>query len=145
MRKEIKTEIHIQARPERVWEILCDFDNYPTWNPFIKSIKGNTSVGSNLEVYIEPPQAKGMKFTPKILAFTPNKEFKWLGKLWVKGLFDGEHAFQLTANTDGSTTFIHSEKFNGILVPFLSKMLDTNTKNGFEQMNEKLKALAEKS
>ncbi len=143
MSKEIKTEIQIQARPDKVWEILCDFENYHQWNPFIKKIKGETRSGSRLEVFIEPPQSKGMRFRPVVLVFKPQKEFRWLGKLWMKGLFDGEHAFELIDNGDGSTTFIHSEKFKGLLVPFLSKMLDVNTKNGFELMNYNLKRLAE--
>ncbi len=101
-------------------------------------------LGKKFNVRIEPPEAQGMSFTPVLLAFEPNKEFRWKGKLFVKGLFDGEHQFKLIKNTDGSTTLIHSEKFSGILVPFFSKMIDVNTRKGFEMMNEKLKELAEK-
>ncbi len=59
------------------------------------------------------------------------------------GLFDGEHKFELIDNGDGTTLFRQSEKFGGILVPFFNKMLDVNTVNGFNQMNQKLKELAE--
>ena len=38
--KEIKTEI-IDTKPEKVWEVLTDFENYPTWNPFIQNILEN--------------------------------------------------------------------------------------------------------
>lgn len=58
MAKEIKTEIQIDATPERVWEILTDFDAYPTWNPFIKSITGEVNVGNTITARIEPPKAK---------------------------------------------------------------------------------------
>ena len=34
MAKEIKTEILINAIPEKVWSIFTNFDNYPNWNPF---------------------------------------------------------------------------------------------------------------
>jgi hypothetical protein len=61
----------------------------------------------------------------------------------VKGLFDGEHKFELIDNKNGTTTFIQSEKFNGILVPLFNKMLNNNTTKGFKMMNEKLKQLAE--
>ncbi|MFM2360786.1 MAG: hypothetical protein RLY16_2779, partial [Bacteroidota bacterium] len=40
MAKEIKTTIEIHASPARVWEVLTNFDEYPNWNPFIKSLKG---------------------------------------------------------------------------------------------------------
>jgi hypothetical protein len=46
-------------------------------------------------------------------------------------------------NGKGTTTFIQSEKFRGILVPFFKKMLDKNTTNGFDLMNQKLKEMVE--
>jgi hypothetical protein len=36
------------------------------------------------------------------------------------------------------------KKFSGILVPLFSKMINTNTRKGFELMNEKIKEVAEK-
>jgi hypothetical protein len=143
MAKEIKTEILINTTPEKVWNILTDFDKYPNWNPFIKSITGNVAVGNKIAARIEPPEANGMTFKPKILAFETNKELRWIGHLLFPGLFDGEHKFELIDNKNGTTTFRQSEKFGGILVPLFKKMLDENTTNGFNLMNRKLKELAE--
>lgn len=144
MAKEIKTEILINSSPEIVWAVLTNFDDYPNWNPFIKSIKGEAKVGKKITARIEPPDAKGMTFKPKILVFDQNKELRWLGNLLFAGLFDGEHKFELIDNKNGTTTFIQSEKFKGIFVPMFKKMLEINTKKGFEEMNEKLKQVAEK-
>jgi hypothetical protein len=144
MAKEIKTEIHINATPQQVWMVLTNFSEYPQWNPFIKSLSGTPAVGQKIVVRIEPPQAKGMTFNPVVLRYEPNKEFRWKGKLWFKGLFDGEHIFELMDNGDGTTTLIQREQFTGILVPMFKKMLDVNTVNGFTMMNQKLKELAEK-
>lgn len=143
MAKEIRTEIRIQATPQQVWSILTNFSDYPQWNPFIKSITGTPAIGKTITARIEPPEAKGMTFTPVVLAYSPNKEFRWKGKLLIKGLFDGEHIFELLDNGDGSITFIQREEFHGILVPLFKKMLDVNTLNGFKLMNQKLKELAE--
>ncbi len=144
MKKEIKTEITIQANPERIWEVLTNFENYSNWNPFIKSIQGTVQVGEKIVVRLEPPGAKGMTFKPQVLAFEKNKEFKWIGHLLFPGLFDGEHRFELIDNGNGTTTFIHAERFKGILVRMLSKMLDGSTLNGFRAMNERLKIEVEK-
>ena len=143
MAKEIKTEIRINSTVEKVWGALTDFNNYPNWNPFIKSIKGPVLVGNKIVVRLEPPGATGMTFNPKVLAFEPYKEFRWIGHLVFPGLFDGEHKFELIDNANGTTTLIQSEKFSGILVPLFKKQLDDNTKRGFEAMNEKLKELVE--
>jgi len=143
MAKEIKSEILINAMPEKVWSILTDFDKYPNWNPFIKSITGNVLVGNKITARLEPPGAKGMTFKPKVLVFETNKELRWSGHLLFPGLFDGEHKFELIYNGNGTTTFKQVEKFRGILVPLFKKMLDVNTFNGFNLMNKKLKELAE--
>ncbi|WP_430406731.1 SRPBCC family protein [Fluviicola sp.] len=108
MKKEIKSEIVIQASPNRVWEILTAFEKYPSWNPFIKSIQGQVKVGEKMVVRLEPPGAKGMTFKPTVLVFEENKEFKWIGHLFITGLFDGEHRFELIDNGDGTTTFIQA-------------------------------------
>lgn len=143
MAKEINTEILIHASPEKVWEILTKFELYREWNPFIKSIQGEVKVGNKITARIEPPQAKGMTFKPKVLVYEVNKEFKWIGHLFFPGLFDGEHRFELIDNGNGATTFKQSERFKGILVPLFKKMLDVNTVNGFNQMNEAIKKMAE--
>ena len=45
--KEIKTEIIIDTKPDKVWEVLTDSENYPTWNPFIQNISGEKKQDKN--------------------------------------------------------------------------------------------------
>lgn len=143
IKKEIRTELVIKASPATVWSVLTDFSQYPYWNPFIKWIKGEAIQGSKITARIEPPNASGMTFNPEVLRVIPQKEFRWLGHLFIPGLFDGEHIFELYENSDGSTTFVQREEFKGLLVGLFAKMLDTNTVQGFEAMNRKLKERAE--
>ena len=141
--KEIKTEIIINTKPEKVWEVLTDFEKYPTWNPFIQNISGEQKVGSKLDVSIHPLEGNGMTFQPTLLKFEENREFRWVGKLLVKGIFDGEHYFVLSQEGESKTKFTHGEKFSGILVYLAGRTLD-KTKGGFELMNESLKVECEK-
>ncbi len=142
--REIKTEITINAPKEKVWNTFTNTENYTAWNPFIESIKGDLKVGEQIAVNLTPPNGKAMTFKPNVLVFEKNKEFRWLGKLFIKGVFDGEHYFQLIDNQDGTTTFVHGEIFNGILVSLMGSILE-NTKIGFELMNEALKKEVEKN
>lgn len=142
--KEIKTEIIINAKPEKVWKVLTDFKAYPKWNPFITSIEGEVFEGSRFTVNLQPLGARKMNFKPICLSFNENKEFSWLGKLVTKGVFDGKHCFELTPLDNGSTKFVHREEFNGFLVPLFWKKLDVNTRWSFEMMNDKLKETVEK-
>lgn len=142
--KKIETEIIINTDISTVWNVLTDFDNHPNWNPFIKSIQGIKSVGEKLTVAIKPPEGNGMTFRPVVLKYEPNKEFRWKGKLGIKGIFDGEHFFILDKLNENQTKFIHGEKFSGILVALMGGALD-KTKEGFELMNQALKNECEKS
>ncbi|MBU2995316.1 SRPBCC domain-containing protein [Cellulophaga baltica] len=139
MAKQINTSITINASKEKIWKTLTEFEKYPEWNSFIKAVNGEVKVGNQIQVKLQ-----GMIFKPIVLTFKENTELKWLGHLWFKGLFDGEHKFKLTDNGNGTTNFEQSETFSGILVKLVTKNLDKETKNGFEQMNRELKLRAEK-
>lgn len=144
MKLDLQTQITINARPEKVWKILTNFSEYPNWNPFIKYVEGDFVVGNKIKARIQPPDSNVMNFTPKVLTYRKNMELSWLGHVLFPGLFDGVHKFVLIDNGDQTTTFQHSENFQGILVPLFKKQLLNNTKRGFIAMNEKLKELAEK-
>jgi hypothetical protein len=111
--KTIRTEITINASPERIWTILVNFEQYPGWNPFIKTITGEKKVQGKLKVFIQPQGQKGMAFNPSIEQYQPNSHLQWIGNLWIKGLFDGRHSFKLVPLEQGKTLFIHSEQFSG--------------------------------
>ena len=72
----------------------------------------------------------------------PGVELRWIGRMLVPGLFDGEHYFRLSPSAAG-TQLLHGEVFRGILIPFFRKDLETKVRAGFEQMNRALKDRAE--
>ena len=84
-----------------------------------------------------------MSFRPTVLVADPNRELRWLGHLWVPGLFDGEHSFTIEPLGEGRVRFIQQERFSGLLLPLLSKTLDRDTLRGFEEMNRALKLRVE--
>ncbi|MCG8320685.1 MAG: SRPBCC domain-containing protein [Cytophagales bacterium] len=141
--KVLKTAIDINASKENVWNILVNFDNYPKWNPFIKSIRGDLKVRKKLEVMIQPPGSKVFKLKPKVTSYKQYKEFSWLDSILMYGLFDGHHIFEIEENGNGTSRLIHKEEFSGILVPLLWNQLEAKTRTGFELMNKAVKELAE--
>ena len=143
--KTLHTAIEIAASPEAVWAVLADLANYPRWNPFIPRIAGALAPGERLEVRLTPPGGGGMTFRPTVLAATPGRELRWLGRLLVRGLFDGEHRFALEPLGAGRVRFVQEERFTGLLVPLVARRLDGPTRAGFEAMNRALKERAEAS
>ncbi|TDB94154.1 SRPBCC domain-containing protein [Actinomadura sp. 7K534] len=134
--------VEINAPVSRVWAVLTDTAAYPEWNPFMIELDGSLVPGSRLAVTIAPPGAKRQRFTPTVTAVEPERRLAWLGRLFIPGIFDGAHSFELEALTPGSTRFIQSERFSGVLVPLLRGLL-RSTEAGFAAMNTALAARAE--
>jgi hypothetical protein len=141
--KSIRTEIVINARPERVWRVLTNFAAYPEWNPFIIRVEGAAIAGSRLRNTMQLEGQKEQIFRPKVLEVVPGKSFRWEGHLFFKGLFDGEHYFLLEALEEGATRLVHGENFRGILAGPLLRMIGKQTREGFLKMNEALKERCE--
>ncbi len=145
MKTAIETTIRIQAPITLVWNILTDFQKYPAWSPTIKEFKGIPKEGSRTKVLLSQPGGSSITMNPIFLAIKPNLELRWKGSLLIKGIFDGEHYFLLREIEDEITELVQGEKFSGILVPFLKKMIHGNTKKGFELFNQAIKERAEAS
>jgi hypothetical protein len=142
MTTTISSQIEIDAPAETVWAILMDFPAYGEWNPFIRQISGPPEVGARLEARLQPPGGRAMTFKPTVLVADPNREFRWLGRLLVKGLFDGEHVFRIEPLGGDRVRFVQEESFAGILVPLLKGTLG-QAEQGFHAMNAALKGRAE--
>lgn len=141
--RSIKTSIVIESSPEQVWAAIAQIDQYANWSPFIKSIEGELKKGEQLEVLIMPEGENGMKFTPEVLVADPNRELRWVGKLGVHGVFDGEHYFILEKLADNLTRLLHGEEFSGILTPVIWDLIADSTLKGFLSHNQSLKMLVE--
>ncbi|GIH78415.1 SRPBCC domain-containing protein [Planobispora longispora] len=140
--RKVRTEIEIDASPEKVWQVLTDFAAYPQWNPFIVSAQGEPSVGATLTNRLAGNGGE-MTFTPTVLAATPGRELRWLGRFVMPGVVDGEHYFLIEDLGGGRSRLIQGETFTGALVPFAGKALDVA--DGFAAMNAALKARAEQA
>jgi len=136
---DIELEITINASVEEVWAVFSDFRAYSAWSPTIHFVASVPEVGEKVAVLLQQPNGKKMTMHPKILRLSPYKELRWLGRVLLPGIFDGEHYFILKPKADGATHFIQGERFNGILVPFFKKMILGSTKEGFEAFNIALK------
>jgi len=136
---EIVTEIEIDASPEAVWSVLTDFETYPDWNPVLE-IDGEAAEGQRLEVTTEYENTRSMTFRPTVLVVDEPKELRWQGRLFVPGLYDGEHRFVLSGVDERERTRLtHAETFRGALVGFINRRIGDNVEAGFTQMNEALK------
>jgi len=142
---DLHTTIVIEANAEHVWEILTDFDAYPEWNPFIRRIQGELKVGAQLDVQMQPSGGDSMNLRLKLLKVEPGRELRWFGHFVLRGLYDGVHSFKIEPIEAGFVRFTQRQVITGVLVGLMRQSLQTETRRGFEEMNQALKMRAEKS
>ncbi|MDQ3910124.1 MAG: SRPBCC domain-containing protein [Thermoproteota archaeon] len=143
--KEVRSEIEINSYPESVWNILIDFAAYDQWNPFINRVVGAAKEGSKIDIYIETPSGKNRKYSPRITRIEEGLELRWFGKSSLPGFLNAEHIFTIEELQPERVRFIQREVFNGLLTRVFGKGVDTDIKQGFEDMNDALKKRAERS
>jgi hypothetical protein len=85
-----------------------------------------------------------MTFKPTVLKAESERELRWVGRLLIPGLFDGEHRLTIEPLGDGRTRFVQSERFKGLFVGLFAKTLAA-TQRGFELMNVALKRRVEEA
>lgn len=141
---KIKTVIVIDKDVSTVWNVLTDFESYPNWNPYVRSIEGEKSIGNKVSVTCNTAGGRTVSFKPIVIKLDTDREFRWKGKLGFKGIFDGQHYFILEKMGENQTKFIHGEDMSGVLVSLMGKTLD-KMNDSFEMMNEVLKKECEKN
>lgn len=142
MRRNITTEITIDATPEEVWQVLTDLPRYCVWNPFIRQADGEAVPGERLRLTTYSASGRATTAHPTVRICVPPAELRWTGHLLVRGLFDREHFVRLSEGPGRTTRVQHGERFRGLLVPFLGRRLE-GTARQVTAMNEALRARVE--
>jgi hypothetical protein len=143
MQRTIDAYIDIDAPPEKVWEVLVDFNSWGSWNTFIPLVEGNLIVGERMRIRVVSPGLKPMVFKPEVYEVIPHKKILWGGS-FLKIIYRGDHAFLLEPGPDGKTRFRQIERFMGPMVLFMGGMIE-KTEIGYHQMNHALKERVEKN
>jgi hypothetical protein len=138
----IRTEIDIAAPTDVVWDVLTDLEGHAAWDPFVVEAAGDVRPGARLRLRIVPPGSRGMVFRPRVVEVVEGRSFAWLGRLGVRGLFDGLHRFELHPLPGGRTRLVQSETFRGVLVPLLRRTL-ASSERGFRALDAALAQQAE--
>jgi hypothetical protein len=143
---DILTRIDIDAPVEKVWAILADTAAYDEWNPLITRFRGRLAPGEVI-AFMAPFGRRDLPIDARVLEVDEHREIRWRGpkSALVGRLFAGEHYFRLEAREGGGTTFIHGERFSGLVPSLLGQRLETRLLPLYGAMNDALKRRAEAS
>ena len=136
---QYQTSAHIQAPPERVWEILTDTAAWPEWDPYCDKIEGELALGKKIKAFSK--LSPGRAFPVKVSTLDPHHEMVWTGGMPL-GLFKGERTFTLSPDDDGGTRFEMREVFSGPMLRLIGKSIPDMTE-AFDAFAAGLKSRAE--
>ncbi|MDF1717131.1 MAG: SRPBCC domain-containing protein [Antarcticimicrobium sp.] len=140
--KQVDTRIEIDAPPCEVYATLVDFDGYADWNPYHVRVAGSGVVGDPLEVRVSRPDGAVVDVPHvRLLEATPCRSLVWGGG--IRGVFRGEHRFDLHERADGGTHLSHTEVFSGLFIGFADLPVAVLTE-GYNRTNEALRAAVER-
>lgn len=142
-KKEVFTEIEIDASAKRVWEILTKLSDL-SWNPFLQHVEGQFAPGAKLRIALKFLDGQSMNATVTLLRVTPGSEFAWIAgpHRWI---LENEHRFQVIALSDTRSRFVQAETFEGLLSALLYPLMSKKVEAAFHAMNQALKTTAEKA
>ncbi|MDX2203865.1 MAG: SRPBCC domain-containing protein [Hyphomicrobiaceae bacterium] len=133
------TAISIHAPAERVWSILTNAADYPSWSSTVERVVGTIAPGAKVAVYTKA--SPGRAFPLTVTGFEPNRRMVWSGGMPM-GLFRGTRTYTLAPRAPGMVDFSMREEFSGFLAPLISRSIP-DLQPSFDQFAADLKARAE--
>jgi hypothetical protein len=120
MIKRLAHSIDIDARPERVRQVLTDLSAYPEWNRFILRAEGRVETGEGLTLRMRPIDGGATTLRPTVVDANEPTHLRWTGRLGLPKVLDADHVFRIEALSDGWSRLTQDEPFSGLLVPIMA-------------------------
>lgn len=129
----------INAKPQKIWDLLTDAGSYADWNPAVIGIEGTIAQGESIKLtsIVNPKRT----FNLKIDEVDAPKRMVWWDGMPL-GLFKGVREYKLTPQADGRTEFFMEEAYSGLMAPLITRSIP-DMSDSFEQFADGLKKAAE--
>jgi uncharacterized protein YndB with AHSA1/START domain len=136
---EFQTSTHINAKVERVWEILIDVERWPEWTRSMSTVKrldpGPLTVGSRARI----TQPKLPTVVWQVTELTPLQSFSWT----ARGVGITSVADHRLASTDSGTDLTLALRQTGPLSAVLGMVTGELTRRYLEMEAQGLKQRTE--
>jgi hypothetical protein len=137
---EYRTDVLIEADPDRIWPILVDTKSWPAWDSGVARVEGRVALGEKVKVVSEVNP--GRAFPVKVVELEADRRMAWKGGMPL-GLFKGLRTYELTPEGSGTTRFAMEERFSGPLLPLIGRSIP-DLGPSFEQFARGLKQRVER-
>lgn len=137
-RKSVRSEILINASPEKVWDILMDTQKYPQWNPVFELVEGKIEEKSKVVYKFTQDDENSYNVSTKVIQIQPLQLLNQGGGVPLVLTFNHQYKIEPIGE---KTKVIIFEKYGGIGVNFWNP---EKVEAAYQRLNEALKKRAEK-
>jgi hypothetical protein len=111
------------ARPDIVWKVLADVEQWHTWTPTIVEIKplGNEGLRTGARYRVTQPKLAPAVF--EVTECTPNKAFTWANKLWGGAMIADHRLAPVSAGTEVELSFRSTGFLANVVGMLFSKLI----------------------
>ena len=127
----VEDSIEIRSDPKTIWDIISDFENWPSWNPEIKKVKldGAFQVGNKFKW-----KAGSSTIRSELRAIEEPGILGWTGRTFG---IQAVHIWNIVP-IDGKVLVKTEESWNGLHVKIFSRyfksLLEKSIKTGLEYL-----------
>jgi len=136
-RKSVHAEVTIDAKPQKVWQVLTNTSKYSEWNTVMAIEEGSVTKGETVKYNFTDIEGKSSVIPAKVIEKTENQLLNQKGGMPLILTYD--HRYSL-AEVEGKTKLVIHEDYRGIMVPFWSPK---KVQLSYEKLVEKIKSRAE--
>ncbi|MBW2271162.1 MAG: SRPBCC domain-containing protein [Deltaproteobacteria bacterium] len=140
----VRAEIEIDARPEKVFDVLTDLAKYPEWNPFTPSIESTLEIGAPVRMRVRLLGAN--RLSRRVEYVTENErpsKLCWGADIPLRFLIRADRCQTLVPLEGGRTRYVCTDDISGWLAPLVIRFFGAAMQRGFEDCALALKKRAE--
>ena len=135
-------EIHIEAEPDAVWDVLMDYEALSEWsNAFRGTDKPMKEGEVSTAYFFNPATHQTIEFTHPVHVYEPKRRFGWSGKLG--GGHHDRHIYEMLPHPEGGTIFRQSDGLYGKPSSIMTRMMEHTIDHTYKSFNKRLKARVE--
>jgi hypothetical protein len=142
MAVKLERRIGIQAPDEVVWEILSDISGWGDWTGIYPAAQGEIRIGNRWVLELALPGESSRTINPVILDWAPYDHIHWRHDM-LRGWARTVRYLEIEKMGEENVIFSNGEIFDGLLGPTIARRMRRKLLDGFEAMNDVLKARSE--
>ncbi|MEW6154926.1 MAG: SRPBCC domain-containing protein [Actinomycetota bacterium] len=134
----LRTETVVGAPPERVWDVLADFEGWDGWNPTLFGADGPPRAGAEVRMTLRMGRLK-VPMRQQVRIVDPPRQLTWRSRQMVPAsLFDVLRSFLLEPVGEDQTRLVQTETATGLLARPVMAVIGRSVRRGYDDLAEAL-------